>query len=457
MGFRTEARGRGHTYDSKPPQPHLSPPPLVDTAASAPTGATQVPSTTTIVGGGAASSNSSSNASAPGSPHGERPLKPISPPWSPLSPPISPRLIHGVPTEQGHFPPTEQGHFPPNALGLPAASFSSESSPFTSYANPNTMNGSSSSNSRLPQGDSAGTNTSPNTTKGVGGSGSGSSGGNSRSSMGSIVVSHEKFEESAAPAAAAAASASGSSGALFGPDTESPGGGSNSCNNSRGSFRRMSIGGPRPEKAPRSPRFGSLSPPARSKRLNSDSPPDVFSRSSSPLPHPDLSLPPPSLSSTASSYHEPGNEYVVVLPVSDLGLGIFLRDENGKVLVGGFRSPKHMSGAGVGGGGGGGGGGHGVHSMNPSLRAGIRLGDSLLKINGTAVHSVSHTIAVLGESRMEKVFALTLRRGTGDGEGWAGRSGNVSAGLGTRVLSRSPPKPQSKILRTHQDRGAGTK
>lgn len=147
---------------------------------------------------------------------------------------------------------------------------------------------------------------------------------------------------------------------------------------------------------------------------------------------------------------------MVVLPVSDLGLGIFLRDENGEVLVGGFRSPKHMSGAG---GGGGGGGGHGGgHVTNPSMRAGIRLGDVLLKVNGTAVHSVNQTIAVLRESRMEKVFALTLRRGTGGGEGWAGRSGNVSAGLGAmRVLSYSPPKPMSKTLRAHRDRGAGAK
>lgn len=95
---------------------------------------------------------------------------------------------------------------------------------------------------------------------------------------------------------------------------------------------------------------------------------------------------------------------------------------------------------------------------NPSMRAGIRLGDALLKVNGTAVHSVNQTIAVLRESRMEKVFALTLRRGTGGGEGWAGRSGNVSAGLGAmRVLSYSPPKPQSKTLRAHRDRGPGAK
>jgi hypothetical protein len=54
-------------------------------------------------------------------------------------------------------------------------------------------------------------------------------------------------------------------------------------------------------------------------------------------------------------------EYVAVIPVTEMGLGLFLKDENGVVVIGGFRSSRSGSG------------------VNPSQRAGVRkdaLGDN---------------------------------------------------------------------------------
>lgn len=219
------------------------------------------------------------------------------------------------------------------------------------------------------------------------------------------------------------------------------------------SFRHHQVGGDRPVKAPRSPRQGSLSPPSFPARFESAKSSDAFSRSSPPVPK-FAALPLPSCSASSSN-RTPGNEYVVVLPVSDLGLGIFLRDESGEVVVGGFRSPKHLTGAGSGASGGGpGGNGTSATLTNPSMRAGIKLGDVLLKVNGTSIHSVNQTISILRESRMEKVFALTLRR-VNNAEGWVARGNNMAAGLGSmRVLSYSPPKPQSKSLRGSRTSGS---
>lgn len=74
-------------------------------------------------------------------------------------------------------------------------------------------------------------------------------------------------------------------------------------------------------------------------------------------------------------------EYTAVLPVSDFGLGLFLRDEPGnRVVIGGFRSPKqqqqlpHLP--------------QGLQSqqaVNPSVRAGIKIGDALLRVNNVPV------------------------------------------------------------------------
>jgi hypothetical protein len=57
-----------------------------------------------------------------------------------------------------------------------------------------------------------------------------------------------------------------------------------------------------------------------------------------------------------------GGEYVAVIPVTEMGLGLFLKDENGEVVIGGFRAPR--SGMGI----------------NPSQKAGVKLGDVLVKV-----------------------------------------------------------------------------
>ena len=208
--------------------------------------------------------------------------------------------------------------------------------------------------------------------------------------------------------------------------------------------------GTRPVKAPRSPLHASSTPPTPSvtaaELLNADG----LTAAEFVLPPPMLGGDASSTSSTTSSYHAPNAEYVVVLPISDLGLGIFLRDESAEVVVGGFRSPKHVSGGGAGGNAG------AAAGVNPSMRAGIKLGDVLLKVNGVPVTSVAHTISVLRGSGggMEKVIALTLRRGTGDARG--GRSGSLAMGGNMRVLSYSPPKPQGKTTPAHH-RGSGAK
>lgn len=124
-------------------------------------------------------------------------------------------------------------------------------------------------------------------------------------------------------------------------------------------------------------------------------------------------------------------EYVAVIPVTDMGLGLFLKDENGEVVIGGFRAPRNGTG------------------INPSQRAGkregkncvwclyisstrgvvsslgrgaldygsdlveryyyyyvspgVRVGDVLVRVHGTRVNSVAETIAALRKSRLEQV------------------------------------------------------
>jgi hypothetical protein len=151
---------------------------------------------------------------------------------------------------------------------------------------------------------------------------------------------------------------------------------------------------------------------------------------------------PPALGSGASSSvlsQTPGSEYTAVLPVCDFGLGLFLRDEQGEVVIGGFRSPKH-SGSSTSS------GTAAAPAVNPSVRAGVRVGDVLLKVNNVPVASVAHTITVLRESRLEQVIALTLRRGNGtSGSGSSGSSSSSTGGSGLmKLVNYSPPKPKSR-------------
>lgn len=78
------------------------------------------------------------------------------------------------------------------------------------------------------------------------------------------------------------------------------------------------------------------------------------------------SMPPTSTQGTAglNGTLGGGGEYVAVIPVTEMGLGLFLKDENGEVVIGGFRAPR--SGMGI----------------NPSQKAGVKLGDVLVKVRG---------------------------------------------------------------------------
>jgi len=57
-------------------------------------------------------------------------------------------------------------------------------------------------------------------------------------------------------------------------------------------------------------------------------------------------------STTSGGGSKAGQEYVAVIPVTDMGLGLFLKDEGGEVVIGGFRAPRNGTG------------------INPSQRAG---------------------------------------------------------------------------------------
>ena len=126
------------------------------------------------------------------------------------------------------------------------------------------------------------------------------------------------------------------------------------------------------------------------------------------------------LSSTAASSTASSLEYVAVIPVTEMGLGLFLKDESGQVVIGGFRSPR--TGLGI----------------NPSQRAGVKLGDILVRVNGVAVSTVAQTIGALRESRMEQVIALTLRKS--EASSFA-VSGGLAASMNAAIGKRTPSKP----------------